>query len=95
MSIPVLGGWTSFDFTISAEAKSVFAAAMEGFVGVSYTPLAVATQVVAGTNYCFLCKAEFITLPIQQGLALVYIFQPLEGKKPHIYGIVPITPTHS
>lgn len=87
----VLGGWSGFNFNLSAEAHNVFKAALEGFTGVSYTPLAVATQVVAGTNYCYLCKGEVIVPGLPQIAALVYIYQPLEGA-PHITEISRINP---
>lgn len=92
MAEQTLGGWSGFDFTVSAEADKVFTAALEGFTGVQYTPLAVATQVVAGTNYCFLCQGEVVVPSQPQIAALVYIYQPLAGQPPHITEISRITP---
>lgn len=83
------GGWTEFNFTISAKAKAVFDTALKDFCGVGYDPLAFATQVVKGTNYCFLCKATVISEePYDLFVAKVYIYQPLDGppcliKRPH------------
>jgi hypothetical protein len=85
------GGWTAFNFNISAEARKVFDEALKGFVGVGYTPLAFATQVVAGTNYCFLCKGVVVYPGAPEFAAKVYIYKPLEGK-PHISEIVRINP---
>lgn len=91
MSNAIVGGWTAFDFTLSAEAKHVFSQAMEGFVGVKYTPLAVATQVVAGTNYCFLCEGKGAYPDAPELAAKVYIYQPLKGM-PHVSEISQIKP---
>lgn len=83
-----LGGWTDFTFHISQDARRGFNTAMRGLVGVSYKPLAVATQVVAGTNYCFLCEA----IPVYPGAtsyaAKVYTYQPSEGHQPYIMQIL-------
>ena len=87
MSTPVPGGWTHFNFNISHEARKVFETALHGFVGVGYKPLAVATQVVAGTNYCFLCEATVVYPGATPYAAKVYIYQPLQGA-PHITQIV-------
>lgn len=73
------GGWTDFNFTISPDAHKVFETALHGFVGVRYKPLAVATQVVAGTNYCFLCEANVVYPGATPYAAKVYIYQPLHG----------------
>ncbi len=84
-----MGGWSPLHFTITTEETSVFNEALEGFCGVSYTPLAVATQVVAGINYCFLCKAVIVYPGASETLAKVYIYQPLDGKA-HITEIIRI-----
>ena len=47
----IVGGWTPFSSNITKEASEVFDAAFKGFVGVSYSPVAFATQVVNGVNY--------------------------------------------
>lgn len=49
MANTMLGGWGLFH-ELSNEDKAAFASGIEGFVGVSYKPVAVATQVVAGCN---------------------------------------------
>ena len=88
---PIVGGWTSFNFTLTDKAKKVFMLAMKGFVGVDYTPLAFATQVVAGTNWCYLAKG-LVVYPGAPGMAaLIYIYEPLEGN-PHITDIEQIKP---
>lgn len=82
----MVGAYTPFTTEISPEAKEVFNKALAGLVGVDYTPLAVSTQVVAGTNYRFFCNAKpvYPNAPVEG--AMVYIYQPLEGE-PHITNI--------
>ena len=86
----LVGGWTNFNFTLTPQAKEVFQVALKGFVGVGYTPLAFATQVVAGTNWCFLSKAVMPGSDYENAV-LLYIYQPLEGT-PHITEINKIKP---
>jgi|694.fasta_scaffold24079_10 hypothetical protein len=56
MSIP--GGWSEYTSSISSEAQAAFDEALKGLVGVNYTPVAVAQQVVAGKNFRFFCNAS-------------------------------------
>jgi hypothetical protein len=88
----MVGAWSSFSFTITPEAKKVFDQAFKGFVGVKYTPLAFATQVVAGLNYCFLCQGQVVSPGNPEFAALVYIYAP-PGGDPHITGITRISPS--
>lgn len=90
-SAQLAGGWSGFSFTITTEAKEVFDRALKGFVGVKYTPLAFATQVVAGLNYCFVCRAQVAAPGTTEYLALVNIYAP-PGGDPHITGIRRINP---
>jgi hypothetical protein len=81
----ILGGWTTYG-ALTAEDREVFNEALNGFVGVTYTPNEVSTQIVAGTNYRFKCTAS--TPPSEVVWeAIVEIFQPLGNQKPHITGI--------
>lgn len=82
----MLGAYTAFTSKISSEEMDVFKAAMGGLVGVSYTPLCVSTQVVAGMNYRFFCNAIGIYPNATDYGAMVNIYQPLEGQ-PHITSI--------
>lgn len=91
MSSVVPGGWTGFKWEIPQEAKAVFDKALAGFVGVGYTPYAVATQVVAGTNYCFICKGVVVVPELPETAVKLYIYQPLSGD-PVITQIVEIKP---
>jgi hypothetical protein len=72
------GGWTVHD-SITEEDINVFNTAKNGLVGVDYKPEMVATQVVAGTNYCFICKATIVIPDAPEGISKVMIFKPLEG----------------
>ena len=84
----LLGGWTAYH-KLSAKDQAVFNQALEGFVGVQYTPFEVSTQVVAGTNYRFKCKT---TVPLSNpihGEVVVQIFKSLDGDA-HITSITPI-----
>lgn len=82
------GGWT-FHHEPDESAMEVFSEALRGFTGVKYTPVTVATQVVAGTNYCFLCDAVTVTKEPEKFRAYVYIFRPLPSQgEPYITDIV-------
>ena len=74
-------GWTlpeTVDMT--EEATRIFSKAMEGLVGVDYEPLALlGTQLVSGTNYCFLCRGTVVYPGAQPYCALVYIYEDLQG----------------
>ncbi len=75
------GGWSASESPeITEEALTAFNKAMEGFAGVGYEPVALlGTQVVAGVNYCLLCKAVTVTLEPRTFYALVYIYSALDG----------------
>jgi len=88
----VLGGWSSFNFNITPEAKNVFDQALKGLVGVKYTPLAFATQVVAGLNYCFLTEGQVVIPENPQFAALIHIYAP-PGGQPHLTGMTRINPS--
>lgn len=86
------GAWTAFNFELTAEAKKIFAEAVT-LVGVSYTPFAFATQVVAGHNYSFLSKAQPVVPDAPLSVVKIHIYQPLPGQgKPHITQIIQINP---
>jgi hypothetical protein len=75
------GSWSEFNFTISSNEHELFNTVMKKHVGVGYTALAVASQIVAGENYCFLCKARPATQNPTEFAAEVYIYQPLNDPK--------------
>ena len=77
----ILGGWTlPGDTALTDEARDAFDKAMDGLVGVNYTPLALlGTQLVSGTNYCLLCEATVVYPGAQPYYALVYVYADLQG----------------
>ena len=77
----VVGGWTPAEGAeMTEEAQAAFDKAMEGLVGVNYTPLALlGTQLVAGTNYCLLCEAAVVYPGAEPYYALVYVYADLQG----------------
>ena len=83
----LVGGWTAYH-PLTEKDKLVFKEALAGFVGVHYQPELVSTQIVAGTNYRFKCKAS-VPPALVVWESVVEIFQPLQGA-PHIVGITRI-----
>ena len=80
----LLGGWTVYEDTAEAElpeeVKAAFDKALEGYVGMNFTPIAyLGSQVVSGTNYMILCKGAPVVLDPQTGLYVVVIYADLEG----------------
>ncbi len=61
-------------------AKAVFEKAFEKHHGVTYKPLCVSTQVVAGTNYRFYCQSVAATQPPREGNALIDIYVDTAGE---------------
>ena len=78
---PMAGGWTPAESPeITEERQAVFDKAMEGLLGVSYKPVAyLGSQLVAGTNHCFLCQATVVYPDTQPDYVLVFIYQDLSG----------------
>lgn len=77
-----VGGWTlTEDAKLTEEAQSAFGKAMEGLVGVNYSAVALlGTQMVSGTNYCFLCEAAVVYPDARPYYAVVTVYQDLQGK---------------
>ena len=77
------GGFTFAEASGSAlnEAEqAAFDKALEGLDGVGYAPLAcLGHQVVAGTNYAILCKATRVSAEPAEALAVLIIYEDLEG----------------
>ena len=77
---PMLAGGWQVGESANQQVMEGFDKAMENFLGASFEPdLLIATQVVAGTNYCFLCKQTTVTAAPVTDWALVYIYIDLEG----------------
>lgn len=80
------GGWAysnegTTSKKIPSAAKKAFGKATKNMVGVSLTPLALlATQVVAGTNYKFLCRGVIMNAEGTSCLYEVDVYKDLQGK---------------
>lgn len=74
------GGWTTpEDGTITEKAKAAFDKATKSG-GMAYTPVAlVGTQVVAGTNYAFVCIGKSTAQNAKPSPYLVVVYADLEG----------------
>ncbi len=77
-----VGGWKIEEsLEIDEKAQAVFEKATEGLLGVGYTPIQLlGTQLVSGTNYCFLSEAQVVYPGAEPGYALVYIYENLQGE---------------
>ena len=78
---PLTGGWTPSESPeITEERRAVFDQGLEGLVGVGYTPVAyLGSQVVAGTNHCFLAQATVVSPGAQPHYVLIFFYQDLSG----------------
>lgn len=78
---PLSGGWTpAADYEVTEERKALFEKGLAGLVGVDYEPIAyLGSQVVAGTNHVFLCKATVVVPDARPTYALVYLYEDLQG----------------
>ena len=72
---PVIKSTDEWDMSVptemTEEAQNVFDQAMEGLVGVDYTPVAVLGR--CGGTYCILCKATVVYPDAKPYNALVYV----------------------
>lgn len=79
----LLGGWTmNADATaaLTEEQREVFDKASAGYVGAGFEPVTVlATQLVSGTNYAFLCKETTVTATPTSHWAIVVVYSDLDG----------------
>lgn len=73
------GGWSSFS-PVTKEDEKIFNKAVSGLVGVKYTPELVSYQIVAGKNYCFICKAVSSTNPPREYYASISFWVKLDGE---------------
>jgi hypothetical protein len=85
-----IGGWSGFNFNLTPDAKKVFDKAVT-LVGVRYTPLAFAHQMVKETSLCYLVKGAIVVPGNPEFAALIYVYQPPQGE-PHITAINRINP---
>lgn len=75
------GAWAQSESPVITDAEmAVFNTAVAGLTGEGYDPIAIAaTQVVEGTNYCFLCEETVATPNTTDDYVLVYIYENSEG----------------
>ena len=81
---PLAGGWTpSADPTVTEEWKALFEKGTETLTGAAYEPVAyLGSQVVAGTNHAFLCRAVTAypgSIETAPAYAMVYLYEDLTG----------------
>ena len=78
-----LGGWEITDHDaeeLPEDAQKAFDKAKEKLSDGEYTPVSLlATQLVAGTNYCILCQVTPSDAASEQKWTLVYIYADLQG----------------
>ena len=79
----LIGGWeipAAEANPLTEEAQAAFDKAMEQVDGAEFTPVELlATQVVAGTNYCILCRTTPVVPNARPRWTLVYIYADLQG----------------
>lgn len=78
MSYMMVGTYGPFSSSLDERAMTCFKEATAHFDNVQYTPVAVATQVVSGTNYAFFCDAKESDSATLYS-AMITIFKPLDG----------------
>ena len=82
-SVPITGGWAinnDFDGTDDANAMSAFEKATEDLDGYRYDVAAVlGSQIVAGTNYLYLCRAEMVVPDAKPEYVILKVYEDLEG----------------
>lgn len=64
---------------LDLEAKSIFESAVKNIMGVGYVPMLVATQVVEGINYRFICNGTTITKEPETFAAVVTVWAKPDG----------------
>lgn len=79
MDTQKVGGWTPFA-PVTKEEEKIFNKAVQGIVGVKYTPEQVSHQIVSGTNYRFICKAVSSTNPPREYYASVSFYIKPDGE---------------
>ena len=79
----MVGGWENVPHEaeeLPEGAQEAFDKATENLDGAEYTPVALlATQVVAGVNYCILCQITPVVPDAESHWSLVYIYADLQG----------------
>ena len=82
-SAPITGGWAinnNFKAIDNVNAMSAFEKATEDLVGYRYDVAAVlGSQIVAGTNYLYLCRAEMVVPDAKPEYVILKVYEGLEG----------------
>ena len=82
---PLAGGWIVLEDDdaheeIEERAEKALKKALVGLVGATYDEEAVlGYQIVAGTNYCLLCRVTPVAPGAVSHWALVYVYEALDG----------------
>ena len=78
---PLAGGWQAAESAeVTEQALEAFSIACEAIDGAGYEPIALlGTQVVAGMNYCILCRAWPVASDAPTGFVLAYVYADLAG----------------
>ena len=79
-----VGGWEAcegYTQMLSEDDEKRFEKAVEGLVGVGYTPITViATQLVSGTNYAYLAQGTTVTANPKKSFYILKIYEDLKGE---------------
>lgn len=68
------------DQTVTAELKEIFEKAVQGYLGMEFEPLKLlATQMVSGMNYKFLCKGTSVSANPEVAEYVVIVYRDLKG----------------
>lgn len=77
----IAGSWEAAESPeIPADVMSAFEKALEGLVGVNYTPVAyLGSQIVSGHNYMLLCRMAPVVEDPVETYAIVTVYEDTEG----------------
>ena len=81
-STELLGGWVKAESPeITEELQALFDKGLDDLVGVGYMPVAyLGSQVVAGTNHCFLAQATLVYPGAEPTYVLIYLYKNFQGE---------------
>lgn len=82
---PMVGGWSinkgHFSPADNKDAMKAFHKAINGLTGYYYEVIAVlGSQVVAGTNYAYLCRGNVVVPDAEPTYLILYVYENLIGK---------------
>ena len=77
----MMGGWKQAESAeLTDETRAIFQKAADTLLGVRYSPVAlISTQVVNGTNYCFLSVSALVSPNAEPTLTLVFVHAATDG----------------